>query len=395
MLNKNTLPKLPNLRDGLALSYAAANNGNSRAATKAREAAYTESEPLVKDTGIKLYSGDISSVTELPKATDKIQSFVEEPKEKTSDTKVPDSGKNFDWEDVIKKTSNRATPQNSDGVRFKAMTQKPDKNSIYSGNIWGEKPQEDLLANDISHKDLYGFFTSSDNKDIAKWQRVIVPFIKDLRINAKDLLVPENVHVQTFRSLGNASSFKNKDMNKVANQLVDHFLSGTGNDFSSDEFTKAIGEHKETQRYMEDFTKTFKEELSNYNGSITEIMNSGKFKEALRNNRVLLSQYDYSDFKDLLGGYTFSVHSWTESDVSLKDFKINDDGTYKGVLEFTFKDNFGLDKNDLPPQYAAIPGFKSWFILQHSKKYNGKYKPFKTVVVLEKEFSGTLERTEK
>lgn len=79
----------------------------------------------------------------------------------------------------------------------------------------------------------------------------------------------------------------------------------------------------------------------------------------------------------------------------MKNFKINDDGTYKGVLEFTFKDNFGLDKNDLPPQYAAIPGFKSWFILQHSKKYNGKYKPFKTVAVLEKEFSGTLERNEK
>lgn len=107
---------------------------------------------------------------------------------------------------------------------------------------------------------------------------------------------------------------------------------------------------------------------------------------------MLLSQYDYSDFKDLLGGYTFTVHSWTESDVSLKNFKINDDGTYNGMLEFTFKDNFGLDKDDLPPQYAAILGFKSWFILQHSKKYNGKYKPFKTVVVLDKEFSGTLER---
>ena len=42
VLSKNKLPKLPNLRDGLALSYAAANKGNSNAATKAREAAYTE-----------------------------------------------------------------------------------------------------------------------------------------------------------------------------------------------------------------------------------------------------------------------------------------------------------------------------------------------------------------
>ncbi len=47
-LSKNLLPKLPNLRDGLALSYAAANKGNSRAATRAREAAYTE-QKVTKD----------------------------------------------------------------------------------------------------------------------------------------------------------------------------------------------------------------------------------------------------------------------------------------------------------------------------------------------------------
>ena len=41
-LSKNILPKLPNLLDGLALSYAAANKGKSKAATRAREAAYTE-----------------------------------------------------------------------------------------------------------------------------------------------------------------------------------------------------------------------------------------------------------------------------------------------------------------------------------------------------------------
>lgn len=43
-LNKSLLTKLPNLRDGLALSYAAANKGNNKEATKAREAAYMEQE---------------------------------------------------------------------------------------------------------------------------------------------------------------------------------------------------------------------------------------------------------------------------------------------------------------------------------------------------------------
>ncbi len=43
-LSKNAYSIYPNLRDGLALSYAAADKGKSKAATRAREAAYTESD---------------------------------------------------------------------------------------------------------------------------------------------------------------------------------------------------------------------------------------------------------------------------------------------------------------------------------------------------------------
>ncbi len=46
VLSKSILPKLPNLRDGLALSYAAANKGNNKAAKRAIEAAYTEQKSV-------------------------------------------------------------------------------------------------------------------------------------------------------------------------------------------------------------------------------------------------------------------------------------------------------------------------------------------------------------
>ena len=52
VLSKTALPKLPNLRDGLALSYAAANKGNNRAATRAREAAYTEQKMTMDFDGV-------------------------------------------------------------------------------------------------------------------------------------------------------------------------------------------------------------------------------------------------------------------------------------------------------------------------------------------------------
>ena len=59
LLSEEKISKLPNLLNGLAVSYAAADKGKSKAATRAREAAYTESnEPLVKSTGTRLLSND-------------------------------------------------------------------------------------------------------------------------------------------------------------------------------------------------------------------------------------------------------------------------------------------------------------------------------------------------
>ena len=63
LLPANAHEKFPYAEDGLALSYAAADVGNSKAATKAREAAYMESnEPWLKETEVKLLSNDTSGM---------------------------------------------------------------------------------------------------------------------------------------------------------------------------------------------------------------------------------------------------------------------------------------------------------------------------------------------
>ena len=70
VLSKSTLPKLPNLRDGLALSYAAANKGNSKAATRAREAAYMENyETLVKNSETNMLSSKFPRIQSIPQTT--------------------------------------------------------------------------------------------------------------------------------------------------------------------------------------------------------------------------------------------------------------------------------------------------------------------------------------
>ncbi len=86
-----------------------------------------------------------------------------------------------------------------------------------------------------------------------------------------------------------------------------------------------------------------------------------------------LSKYDYFSPGNIVGSLAFYIHSWTESEVDVFSFHLGTDGMYSGTLEFTFKDNFGLDNEDVEKFGIVHKDFKSWFILQHYDKYNDKY----------------------
>ena len=139
---------------------------------------------------------------------------------------------------------------------------------------------------------------------------------------------------------------------------------------------------------MKDFTKVFKEFLEKNNGNFKDFPYTQDFKEALKDNGVLLSTYAYKG-TDTLTGLRMAIHGWTESDVDVEMFEVLPNGTYHGRLKFTFIDNFGLNSTDID-KFGALAGFRSWYILQHYDKYNGKYKPFRTVVTIDYPFMGKL-----
>lgn len=91
---------------------------------------------------------------------------------------------------------------------------------------------------------------------------------------------------------------------------------------------------------------------------------------------------------DTYTGLTTTIHGWTQSDIYLTDFE-TDGETYSGTLHFKFSDTFGLDETDID-EFGAIASFRSWYILQHYDKYNGKYKPFDNVVEIDYKFEGAF-----
>ena len=131
--------------------------------------------------------------------------------------------------------------------------------------------------------------------------------------------------------------------------------------------------------------------MSKYNGDYTAFAQSEDFRKTLRENGVLISKYSYGGGlfdEDTWGGLTMAIHSWTESRVDIKDTFIVGDKYYTN-LQFTFIDNFGLDRDDLS-EFGMIPGFESWYALQHNEIYQGKYQPFKTVVTIDYKVAGRL-----
>jgi len=332
----------------VVFSYAAGEVGNKKAEKAARELAYTkrDSSSYIKPAGWVL-ANDSIDINRIKESTPPVSAS-------------PDPSKTFsvkDWKKIQNNYNSNKT------AKFGNVSQ---NTTVYYGELNLGNKGEDLKYSDYTDDEL----------------------TKILGITKMDLKYSERTHLFIFKDLASKTSVG--DMEDVILDMIDHFADGTGTDYQNEVLTKAVEKHSETQRYMNDFTDVFKTQFELNNGDIESVADSNNIHDALRNQGVLLSKYDYFGIGDIFGGLTMAVHSWTESEVKVTDININDDGTYNGVLEFTFKDNFGLDKDDVE-KYWVIPGFKNWFILQHSNQYKEKYKPFKTVVRIYKKFDGKIE----
>ena len=200
--------------------------------------------------------------------------------------------------------------------------------------------------------------------------------------------------IRTWKTMAKMLSrdwFSKYNMQTVVLDMIDHFLDGTGTDYTNDELTRAVSEHPVTQQFMSDFTQQFEVLLKKYNGDYSKFANSDEFRLLLSDNKVLLSTYAYGGGPfdaDTYSGLGMAIHGWTGVDVSVTQF-VETGNRYSGTLEFVFYDNFGLDEDDVKlDEYGSFAGFRAWYILQHYDAFNQEYKPFVTYVTVDYQFSG-------
>ncbi|MEJ9232993.1 DUF3289 family protein [Peribacillus butanolivorans] len=232
------------------------------------------------------------------------------------------------------------------------------------------------VANDMKTND----YTEDEIKDISWMFRLQL-----LESNFPSILFYELEDMST-------SLFAMGDMEDVILDMINHFREGSGKEYRDQTLTKEAKEHETTKAYVEFVKKALVDELKKNGGNLAAL----KFDQSTKNTNEFYNYIQrnasyptFSTWNDRIGGLTITVNDTWGNTVSVKDFSV-ENNRFKGVMRVRLYDHFGLDQPDVEKVYKNLAGFRSWFVLQHFDEYDGKYKPFVTVMEMDIPFEGDL-----
>ena len=283
---------------------------------------------------------------------------------------------------------------------------------------------DNMLIYRTRNRERLGFYDSSNNEDITPITAEDLTYgKKDTRTITSNGTKISNVDLTSYNSISQRvtiiKNFFNSQIGydetfmEILSEMVDHFVDGTGTDYSNGALTSAVQSHPRTTSYVNSVIALVKNYISKnkttvgnlaYNENLwTQPINRAyhplvnAMNTAINNGATELYLPSYG-FDNGVPGLTLAIDGFYGNKIRLKDFR-NTGNTYSGNLEFTFYDHFGLDTSDLADtKYGnmtagMLPGFRQWYILQHWSDLEGttQPKPFVTNVSFSVSFSGTYE----
>ena len=281
---------------------------------------------------------------------------------------------------------------------------------------------DNMLIYRTRNRERLGFYDSSDNTDITPITAEDLTYgEKDTqtmisngtRIALSDLNGYTSIskRVTIIKNFFNSQINYDKKFMEILSEMVDHFVDGTGTDYSNSELTTAVQAHPRTISYVNAVIEIIKDYISQNRENINnltydESLWTQPFQRVLHplvqsmnlkisNGAVELYLPSYG-YNNGVPGLTLALDGFYGNKISLKSFQSSEE-EYSGIVEFTFYDHFGLDTPDLTNikfgnlTAGTLPGFKQWYILQHWSELEGTIqpKPFVTNVSFSIPISGT------
>ena len=286
------------------------------------------------------------------------------------------------WDKIINAATN-----NSDILVFSTFRTKGWKQPTYltdgtesSNSLNKTRVADDMTFNDFSKEDI---------------QKLDPHFVE------ADFKLSVDEHFDSFEKLVKTCSMM--PLQTVALDVVNQMRNGNNNNFTNDTLTQKAKAHPTTRTYVDNVLKNIKLELSRNNGDISKLRY--KWAKNLNGNVTNLTKLignlerpQFSSNSDLLEGLKILINDTWANNIIIKNYNLTGN-KYTCEVIITIYDHFGLDYRDVSDQskyrynggdYAKVQGFRSWFILQHYKGFNGKYKPFPTVIKMNYTIEGTI-----
>ena len=283
---------------------------------------------------------------------------------------------------------------------------------------------DNMLIYRTRNRERWGFYDSSDDNDTnpiiaedltygGKSTQTIIS--NGTRIATSDLNNYNSIsqRVTIIKNFFNSQIDYDEIFMKILSEMVDHFVDGTGTDYSNEALTLSVKSHSRTISYVNAVVTLIKNYISKNKTAIDTLAYDenlwiqpikravhplvSAMNTAISNGvkELYLPSYGYNNG---VPGLTLALDGFYGNKIKLKNFQ-NTGNSYSGDLEFTFYDHFGLDTSDLADtKYGSLtagtfPGFKQWYILQHWSELEGTVqpKPFVTNISFTIPFSGTYE----
>lgn len=227
---------------------------------------------------------------------------------------------------------------------------------------------EDLLSGDKTYNQIsaMNYFSANDlNKSESTW-----------RVEWEDLCTRYSMGI----------------LEDVVLNMVDHFMKGTGSNYTNDNLTAEVREHSSTQIYVNNTKSVFQEAISESSGILSklEYIASNRANSLIRKKFAEkgILQPVYNDTLDNIYGLRICINGLWGNKIEVVSYERNG-YNYTCTLRFTLYDHFGLNAMDVV-KYGNQLGFRSWYILQHYQYDGRKAEPFLDLCTFDINVSGTI-----
>ena len=283
---------------------------------------------------------------------------------------------------------------------------------------------DNMLIYRTRNRERLGFNDSSDNNDTTpitaedltyggKSTQTLIANGTSISMSDLNNYSSISQRVTIVKNFFNSQIGYDETFMTILSEMVDHFVAGTGTDYTNAALTAAVQSQSRTVSYVNAVIELVKNYISQHKDTIDNLAYDEDLwtqpikrsshplvkamNDAISNGATEL-YLPYYGFNNGVPGLTLALDGFYGNKIRLINFQ-STGNTYSCALEFTFYDHFGLDTPDLRDEkYSSMTagmfsGFRQWFILQHWNDLEGSVqpKPFVTNVTFSVSISGTYE----